>query len=70
VLFGLWWGAPGTLKRIMYGAGRSRGGFFVTERDSRLERLIFLSAGVYAIALTLLAVDLHGRDLLESLLDS
>jgi len=64
---------------IMYGAGRSRGGFIVSGRDPRLERLIFLSDGVYTIALTLLAVelvlpesavDLHGRDLLESLLDS
>ena len=48
-------------------------------RDSRLERLIFLSDGVYAIALTLLAVelvlpesatDLHGPDLLESLVET
>jgi len=63
----------------MCGAGRSRGGIFVSGRDSRLERLIFLSAGVYAIALTLLAVvlvlpesavDLHGDILLESLLES
>jgi uncharacterized membrane protein len=51
----------------------------VSGQDSRLECLIFLSDGVYAIALTLLAVelvlpesavDLHGRDLLESRLDS
>jgi uncharacterized membrane protein len=51
----------------------------VTERDSRLERLIFLSEGVYAIALTLLAIelvlpessaDLHDRELLKSLLES
>jgi uncharacterized membrane protein len=50
----------------------------MSERDPRLERVIFLSDGVYAIALTLLAVelvlpeaaaDLHDYALLDSLLD-
>ncbi len=49
------------------------------ELDLRLQRLLFLSDGVYAIAATLLAVelvlpeaaaDLHGRELLDSLLAS
>jgi uncharacterized membrane protein len=49
------------------------------EMDLRLQRLLFLSDGVYAIAATLLAVelvlpetaaDLHGRELLGSLLGS
>src|ERR687893_1692671 len=49
------------------------------EVDLRLQRLLFLSDGVYAIAATLLAVelvlpeasaDLHGRELLGSLLES
>jgi uncharacterized membrane protein len=50
----------------------------MSERDPRLERVIFLSDGVYAIGLTLLAVelvlleaaaDLHDYTLLDSLLD-
>ena len=49
------------------------------EMDLRLQRLLFLCDGVYAIAATLLAVelvlpeaaaDLHGRELLETLLES
>ena len=50
-----------------------------TELDLRLQRLLFLSDGVYAIAATLLAVelglpeaaaDLHGSELLDRLQDS
>jgi uncharacterized membrane protein len=50
-----------------------------TEMDLRLQRLLFLCDGVYAIAATLLAVELvlpeaaaelHGRELLGSLLES
>jgi uncharacterized membrane protein len=49
-----------------------------TELDPRLHRLIFLTDGVYAIAMTLLAIDLflpeatsqlHGNELLTSLVD-
>ena len=77
---------------IIYGAAYREGGTSMTEhnaastiltpvpkRDPRLDRLIFLADGVYAIALTLLAVelglseaaaDLEGRALLESLLNT
>jgi uncharacterized membrane protein len=49
------------------------------ELDLRLHRLLLFSDGVYAIAVTLLAVELilpeaaaelHGRDLLDGLLES
>ncbi len=50
-----------------------------SERDPRLDRLFALTDGVYAIALTLLAIELalpeasehlHGEALLQSILDS
>lgn len=52
---------------------------FTSEQDPQLHRLVFLVDGVYAIALTLLAVDLilpeaaanlHGEALLRSLLEA
>jgi uncharacterized membrane protein len=65
--------------RIEGDAGRGVIKMSAPERDPRLDRLFALTDGVYAIALTLLAIELvlpaasehlHGEALLESILDS